>query len=84
MPPTPAQVWLELVAKSVMNSLADHYLLIKSRTPLTQEEYWRTHLKLTGSKGVDSWVQAKVNSVANPGLDSIDVVVSRIKKELGI
>jgi hypothetical protein len=79
---TPAQAWLQLAAKSVMNALSDHY--IKTRTPLTEEEYWKTHLKLTPSTTVNSWVQAKVSKVANPALDSIDDVVSRIKKELGI
>ena len=77
-----AEEFLKLAAKSVMNALFDHYS--KTRTSLTKEEYWKTHLRLTPSMTVDSWVQAKVNKVANPALDSIGDVVSRIKKELGI
>jgi hypothetical protein len=86
MPPTPAQTCITLAYKLLANALSDHY--INSKSPLSQEEYWKSHLGLTGVKTVDSWLQSKVNNLVNPGLVPVDDFVRDfvrgVKRELGI
>lgn len=73
---------IEMAFNTVVNALWDKYNA--AGTPLSWEDYWKKHLKITGVQSVDSYIQGKVSAAIGNGLDTASEVASAVKRALGL
>ena len=73
---------IQMAVSTVVNALTDHYNQVE--TPLSWEEYWKKHLKLTGIQSVDSYIQSQVNAQVNAGISTASSAAAAVKRLLGL
>jgi hypothetical protein len=76
------QTLVTWATNAVFNAMLDHYSQSGSR--LSHDDYWKNHMKLTGFRTVDSWVQTAVSKAINEDLTTIDEIVKRAKEITGL